>query len=48
MLQPEMREKLVNLGADAGSMTTDQFTAFIKAEIAKFAEVVKKSGAKID
>jgi tripartite-type tricarboxylate transporter receptor subunit TctC len=45
---PEMREKLVNLGADAGSMNTDQFTAFIKAEITKFADVVKKSGAKID
>ena len=45
---PEMREKLVNLGADGGSMSPDQFTAFIKAEITKFAEVVKKSGAKID
>ncbi len=44
----EMREKLVNLGADAGSMSPEQYTAFIKAEITKFAEVVKKSGAKID
>ena len=45
---PEMREKLVNLGADGGAMNPDQFTAFIRAEITKFADVVKKSGAKID
>lgn len=45
---PEIREKLVNLGADGGAMTAEQFTAFIKADIAKFADVVKRSGAKID
>lgn len=45
---PEMKEKLASLGADGAAMTTEQFTNFIKADIAKFAEVVKKSGAKID
>jgi tripartite-type tricarboxylate transporter receptor subunit TctC len=45
---PEIREKLVNLGADGGAMSVEQFTNFIKTDITKFAEVVKKSGAKID
>ena len=45
---PEMKEKLAGLGADGAALTTEQFTNFIKAEIVKFAEVVKKSGAKID
>lgn len=45
---PEMKERLANLGADGAAMTSEQFTNFIRAEIAKFAEVVKKSGAKVD
>ena len=45
---PEMKDKLANLGADGAALSSEQFTNFIRTEIAKFAEVVKKSGAKID
>jgi tripartite-type tricarboxylate transporter receptor subunit TctC len=45
---PETREKLTLLGADAGTLTREEFLAFNRAEIAKFADVVKKSGARID
>jgi len=48
LAMPETKEKLANLGADAGTLNRDEFGNFIKAEIAKFGDVVKKSGMKID
>ena len=45
---PEMKEKLVALGSDPGSLSPEQFAAMIKADIVRFADVVKRSGAKID
>jgi tripartite-type tricarboxylate transporter receptor subunit TctC len=45
---PEIREKLIALGSDPGNLTSEQFTTMIKADIARFAEVVRRSGARID
>jgi tripartite-type tricarboxylate transporter receptor subunit TctC len=45
---PEMRERLTKLGCDVVASTPDEFAAFQKAEIAKWAKVVKESGARID
>jgi tripartite-type tricarboxylate transporter receptor subunit TctC len=45
---PEMREKLVAQGAEPAPMTPEQFAAFVKSEIAKYAKIVKASGAKVD
>jgi tripartite-type tricarboxylate transporter receptor subunit TctC len=45
---PEIKERLLSQGAEPVGNTPDQFTAFIKAETAKWAKVVKESGATVD
>ena len=44
----EMRERLAAQGADPVGNTPDQFATFIKAEIDKWAKIVKASGARVD
>ncbi|MFN6955239.1 MAG: Bug family tripartite tricarboxylate transporter substrate binding protein [Acetobacteraceae bacterium] len=52
--EPEVRARLAALGADPPNLTPDggtspaAFEAFIKAEIEKWAEVVRASGASVD
>lgn len=43
---PEVREKLQGLGADPVGSTPEQYAAFIQAEIAKWAKVIKAAGIK--
>ena len=45
---PDVRERLTGLGADPVGNTPEQFSAYIKAEIAKWAAVVKQTGARVD
>jgi tripartite-type tricarboxylate transporter receptor subunit TctC len=45
---PEMKERLTKLGCDVVASSPEEFAAFQKAEIAKWAKVVKESGARID
>ena len=45
---PALREKLAGIGTSVRSETLEQFRATVKADRAKWAEVVKVSGAKID
>jgi tripartite-type tricarboxylate transporter receptor subunit TctC len=45
---PEIKERLLSQGAEPVGNTPDQFAAFIKAETAKWAKVVKESGATVD
>ena len=44
----DVRERFAQQGAIPTPMTPSQYTAFIKAEIAKWGPVVKSSGAKVD
>lgn len=46
--QPDVRERLARLGAEAAPMTPADFGTFVRAEQAKYAQVVKVSGARID
>jgi tripartite-type tricarboxylate transporter receptor subunit TctC len=45
---PEMREKLVAQGAEPAPTSPEQFAAFVKSEMVKYARIVKASGAKVD
>ena len=45
---PDVKEKLVALGAEPVGDTPEQFGAYVKTEVAKWSDVVKKSGAKVD
>jgi tripartite-type tricarboxylate transporter receptor subunit TctC len=45
---PDMHERLVGLGAEPALSTPAEFGALIKSEIAKWAKVVKDSGAQLD
>ena len=45
---PDVREKMLALGAEPVGSTPEQFTAYVKAEAAKYAKLVRTSGAKVD
>jgi tripartite-type tricarboxylate transporter receptor subunit TctC len=45
---PDVREKLGGLGAEIVADSPEEFAAFVKAEVVKWSDVVKKSGAKVD
>jgi tripartite-type tricarboxylate transporter receptor subunit TctC len=45
---PDVRERLANVGAEPGGNTPDQFGAFIRAEAAKYARIVRDAKIKLD
>ena len=44
----EVKERLAGMGTDVVSNTPEQFSAYIKAEIAKWARMIKDTGIKLD
>ncbi|MBU6269920.1 MAG: tripartite tricarboxylate transporter substrate binding protein [Betaproteobacteria bacterium] len=45
---PEVAEKVAKAGADAYLIAPEEFTALLRADIAKWAKVVRDAGAKLD
>lgn len=45
---PDVRDKLGALGAEVVGNSPEEFATMVKAEVAKRADVVKKSGARVD
>ena len=45
---PELRDRLQQLGLESRRNSPGEFTAFLRAEVAKWAQAVKESGAKAD
>ena len=48
LAQPDVKARLATLGAEGVGNTPEQFRAFLKAEIAKWARVVKEAGLKVE
>lgn len=44
----EVKARMKRLGMDARGMSTDEFSRYVRSEIAKWAKVVKASGARAD
>ena len=45
---PDIREKMLNLGAEPVASRPEEFAAYIRAEADKYARVIKASGARAD
>ena len=45
---PDLRERIASQGGDIVGDTPEEFTAFIAAESAKYADIIKRAGVKLD
>jgi tripartite-type tricarboxylate transporter receptor subunit TctC len=45
---PDLKERLASLGAEPLPLSPDDFGRYVRADIAKWAKVVRESGAKVD
>jgi tripartite-type tricarboxylate transporter receptor subunit TctC len=45
---PDVKERLAQLGAEPAKLTPDEFGRYVKGEVARWAKVVKESGARLD
>ncbi len=48
MKQPDVIERLAGAGVEAAMMSPEEFAAYIESETARYAKVVKSSGARVD
>ena len=44
----DMKKRLARLGGESAPCKPEEFAALIKTELAKYAEIVKASGARVD
>jgi tripartite-type tricarboxylate transporter receptor subunit TctC len=45
---PDLRQRLQAMGSDAEPTTPEAFAALVNADLAKYAEIVKVSGARLN
>jgi tripartite-type tricarboxylate transporter receptor subunit TctC len=45
LLTPEVKERFATLGAESSPMAVDQFAAFLRTEVVRFAKAISDSGA---
>jgi tripartite-type tricarboxylate transporter receptor subunit TctC len=48
LAMPDVKEKFAEMGAVSTPMTPEAFSAYLSVEIAKYAKVIKDSGAKVE
>lgn len=48
LAQADMQQRLVGIGVDIKASTPEELAAFQRAELAKWAKIVKDSGATVD
>jgi tripartite-type tricarboxylate transporter receptor subunit TctC len=46
--RPDLRDKLVELGVDIVASTPEEFTAYLRSEIVRYARVIKEAGIKAE
>ncbi len=45
---PEVRQRLIDQGADPASNTPEEFAAYVKSEMTRWGQVVRSTGARVD
>ena len=48
LAQPDIKERIAGEGAEVVGSTPAEFAAFLKTDIARWAPLIKQSGAKAD
>ena len=48
LTSPEIRNRMITQGADPAFLGSEDFSKFLAAEMPRWAEAVRKSGAKLD
>jgi len=48
LAHPDVARRAANLGIEARPMSPDEFAEFVRAENAKWAEIIRRSGAKVE
>jgi tripartite-type tricarboxylate transporter receptor subunit TctC len=46
LLEPEMETRLQNDGAEVSALSTDEFSSFVRAEIAKYQAIIAAANIK--
>jgi tripartite-type tricarboxylate transporter receptor subunit TctC len=48
LADPDVKKKFADLGVEAVSSTPEQFSAFIRAEMDKYAKLIKEANIKVN
>jgi tripartite-type tricarboxylate transporter receptor subunit TctC len=48
MKLPDVKESMLNLGMEPAGTTPEEFAAFVKADIARWAKVVQQTGVQVE